>query len=175
MNPCIKKMQYAVRGPLVIRATEIEKVRWVLNESFSSSSLHTWYQKIYAPLSWIAVIGCPSKSKRNCSDSWNCAAFWQPAISSHRWAEYLIRLQKRLFNESFYCHFICPLILTGTSSRCQETLWLGEWHIWNCVQALKWISTIKVIKANIGDAHAMGNKPIVFIRQVHDDLRWTIC
>ena len=26
MNPCIKKMQYAVRGPLVIRATEIEKV-----------------------------------------------------------------------------------------------------------------------------------------------------
>jgi len=25
MNPCIKKMQYAVRGPLVIRATEIEK------------------------------------------------------------------------------------------------------------------------------------------------------
>jgi hypothetical protein len=27
MNPCIKKMEYAVRGPLVIRATEIEKVR----------------------------------------------------------------------------------------------------------------------------------------------------
>ena len=26
MNPCIKKMQYAVRGPLVIRATAIEKV-----------------------------------------------------------------------------------------------------------------------------------------------------
>ncbi len=26
MNPCIKKMEYAVRGPLVIRATEIEKV-----------------------------------------------------------------------------------------------------------------------------------------------------
>ena len=26
MNPCIKKMQYAVRGPLVIRATELEKV-----------------------------------------------------------------------------------------------------------------------------------------------------
>jgi len=25
MNPCIKKMQYAVRGPLVIRATELEK------------------------------------------------------------------------------------------------------------------------------------------------------
>jgi len=25
MNPCIKKMQYAVRGPLVIRATQIEK------------------------------------------------------------------------------------------------------------------------------------------------------
>lgn len=25
MNPCIKKMEYAVRGPLVIRATEIEK------------------------------------------------------------------------------------------------------------------------------------------------------
>merc|ERR1719273_1059925 len=25
LNPCIKKMQYAVRGPLVIRATEIEK------------------------------------------------------------------------------------------------------------------------------------------------------
>lgn len=25
MNPCIKKMQYAVRGPLVLRATEIEK------------------------------------------------------------------------------------------------------------------------------------------------------
>ena len=116
------------------------------------------------------MIGCPSKSKRNCSDSWNCAAFWQPAISSHRWAEYLIRLQKRLFNESFYCHFICPLILTGTSSRCQETLWLGECYIWNCVQALKWISNVKVIKANIGDAHAMGNKPIVFIRQVHHDL-----
>ena len=26
MNPCIKKMEYAVRGPLVIRATAIEKV-----------------------------------------------------------------------------------------------------------------------------------------------------
>ena len=25
MNPCLKKMEYAVRGPLVIRATEIEK------------------------------------------------------------------------------------------------------------------------------------------------------
>ena len=25
MNPCIKTMEYAVRGPLVIRATEIEK------------------------------------------------------------------------------------------------------------------------------------------------------
>ena len=49
MNPCIKKMQYAVRGPLVIRATEIEKVRWLLNESFSSSSLHNWYQKNLRP------------------------------------------------------------------------------------------------------------------------------
>ena len=27
MNPCIKKMEYAVRGPLVIRATAIEKVQ----------------------------------------------------------------------------------------------------------------------------------------------------
>ena len=26
MNPCIKKMEYAVRGPLVIRANAIEKV-----------------------------------------------------------------------------------------------------------------------------------------------------
>jgi len=25
MNPCVKTMEYAVRGPLVIRATEIEK------------------------------------------------------------------------------------------------------------------------------------------------------
>ena len=25
LNPCIKTMEYAVRGPLVIRATEIEK------------------------------------------------------------------------------------------------------------------------------------------------------
>ena len=25
MNPCVKEMEYAVRGPLVIRATEIEK------------------------------------------------------------------------------------------------------------------------------------------------------
>lgn len=25
LNPCIKEMEYAVRGPLVIRATEIEK------------------------------------------------------------------------------------------------------------------------------------------------------
>ena len=29
MNPCIKKMEYAVRGPLVIRATAIEKVGMV--------------------------------------------------------------------------------------------------------------------------------------------------
>ena len=28
MNPCIKKMEYAVRGPLVIRANQIEKVRF---------------------------------------------------------------------------------------------------------------------------------------------------
>ena len=27
MNPCIKKMKYAVRGPLVIRATAVEKVQ----------------------------------------------------------------------------------------------------------------------------------------------------
>ena len=27
MNPCIKKMEYAVRGPLVIRATAIEQVQ----------------------------------------------------------------------------------------------------------------------------------------------------
>ena len=134
MNPCIKKMQYAVRGPLVIRATEIEKVRWLLNESISSSSssnyflafegpkyivwsnpwlswiiqyqsLHTWYEKIHGLLSWIAVIGCPSKSKRNCSDSWNCAAFWQPATSSHRWTEYLIRLEKH-FSLSFHLSLI---------------------------------------------------------------------
>jgi hypothetical protein len=25
MNPCVKEMEYAVRGPLVIRAVEIEK------------------------------------------------------------------------------------------------------------------------------------------------------
>ena len=25
MNPCVKVMEYAVRGPLVIRASEIEK------------------------------------------------------------------------------------------------------------------------------------------------------
>lgn len=25
LNPCVKRMEYAVRGPLVIRATEIEK------------------------------------------------------------------------------------------------------------------------------------------------------
>lgn len=35
MNPQVKKMEYAVRGPLVIRATEIEKelqaVRWLCN------------------------------------------------------------------------------------------------------------------------------------------------
>ena len=31
MNPCIKKMEYAVRGPLVIRATEIEKVMHIVN------------------------------------------------------------------------------------------------------------------------------------------------
>ena len=30
MNPCIKKMEYAVRGPLVIRATAIEKVKQFL-------------------------------------------------------------------------------------------------------------------------------------------------
>ena len=30
MNPCIKKMEYAVRGPLVIRATAIEKVSYLI-------------------------------------------------------------------------------------------------------------------------------------------------
>ena len=49
MNPCIKKMQYAVRGPLVIRATEIEKVRWLLNESFSSSSSSIYFLAFEGP------------------------------------------------------------------------------------------------------------------------------
>ena len=31
-----------------------------------------------------------------------------------------------------------------------------------------------VIKANIGDAHAMGNKPITFIRQVAILIDWLI-
>ena len=42
MNPCVKKMEYAVRGPLVIRATEIEKeIQNVSNARISlSTSLH---------------------------------------------------------------------------------------------------------------------------------------
>ena len=38
MNPCIKKMEYAVRGPLVIRATAIEKVN--TNDFFQLSLCH---------------------------------------------------------------------------------------------------------------------------------------
>ena len=42
LNPCIKSMEYAVRGPLVIRATEIEKeiqkVRNTWNDAFSQLS-----------------------------------------------------------------------------------------------------------------------------------------
>ena len=78
MNPCIKKMEYAVRGPLVIRATAIEKVMvTTIEESFIHTIL--LYQELQAGV------------------------------------------QKPFKN---------------------------------------------VIKANIGDAHAMGNKPITFIRQV---------
>ena len=42
MNPCVKKMEYAVRGPLVIRATEIEKeIQNVSNARIPfSTSLH---------------------------------------------------------------------------------------------------------------------------------------
>ena len=36
MNPCVKKMEYAVRGPLVIRANEIEKE--IQNVSIKCSS-----------------------------------------------------------------------------------------------------------------------------------------
>ena len=43
MNPCIKTMEYAVRGPLVIRATEIEKelqkVKKIVTKSYSFDSL----------------------------------------------------------------------------------------------------------------------------------------
>ena len=79
MNPCIKKMEYAVRGPLVIRATAIEKV--MVHNKRVELFIHTilLYQELQAGV------------------------------------------QKPFKN---------------------------------------------VIKANIGDAHAMGNKPITFIRQV---------
>ena len=82
MNPCIKKMEYAVRGPLVIRATAIEKV-----------SVCAW---------------------------------------------------DRNFGSNIFNVFFCP----------QE------------IQAGVKKPFANVIKANIGDAHAMGNKPITFIRQV---------
>jgi hypothetical protein len=41
MNPAIKKMEYAVRGPLVIRATEIEKEIEKVGNSFSYVQLLT--------------------------------------------------------------------------------------------------------------------------------------
>ena len=78
MNPCIKKMEYAVRGPLVIRATAIEKVILIL------------------------------------------------------------RLETKNINNVF-----CQEIQDGVQKPFSS-----------------------VIKANIGDAHAMGNLPITFIRQV---------
>lgn len=48
MNPCIKQMEYAVRGPLVIRATEIEKEL----ESVSSqlNTISTYVQHIIYPV-----------------------------------------------------------------------------------------------------------------------------
>ena len=78
MNPCIKKMEYAVRGPLVIRATAIEKV-------------------------------------------------------------ILILTLKTRYIDNVFCQEIQDGVQKPFSS---------------------------VIKANIGDAHAMGNAPITFIRQV---------
>ena len=77
MNPCIKKMEYAVRGPLVIRATAIEKV---ILSSLSLDMIDTVF---------------------------------------------------------------CQEIQDGVQKPFSS-----------------------VIKANIGDAHAMGNRPITFIRQV---------
>ena len=44
MNPCIKKMEYAVRGPLVIRATAIEKV--VMVELRESEDFHSIFWAI---------------------------------------------------------------------------------------------------------------------------------
>ena len=42
LNPCIKTMEYAVRGPLVIRATEIEKeIQSVSRNAFWSYLLTT--------------------------------------------------------------------------------------------------------------------------------------
>ena len=42
MNPCIKKMEYAVRGPLVIRATQIEKVINVQKKNIKGANIFSW-------------------------------------------------------------------------------------------------------------------------------------
>ena len=43
MNPCIKRMEYAVRGPLVIRATEIEKVSQAILYKLGTGTCRYWY------------------------------------------------------------------------------------------------------------------------------------
>ncbi len=42
MNPAIKVMEYAVRGPLVIRAAEIEKELQAVSVSLQGLNLEVW-------------------------------------------------------------------------------------------------------------------------------------
>ena len=59
MNPCIKKMEYAVRGPLVIRATAVEKVQQHDNKNIITIFL----SKIDSP----AFRSCKMESRNLCN------------------------------------------------------------------------------------------------------------
>uniref|UniRef100_A0A2H1W0H2 alanine transaminase n=1 Tax=Spodoptera frugiperda TaxID=7108 RepID=A0A2H1W0H2_SPOFR len=118
MNPHVKKLQYAVRGPLVIRAAELEK-EIAKHDCFAEGG-----DGIPVPLA-------PYHDLNQCRTR-------EVAIADH-----ILEGTSVLSPCRAHRHCVPRAFLTGAQKPFK-----------------------RVIKANIGDAHAMGQKPITFIRQV---------
>lgn len=91
INPCIKSMEYAVRGPLVIRATEIEKEIESVSDFFLLSKICVLY---------LVELRRKAGTRKVVT---RCMTFWGPNVTFLQDFTYLLQIEYFVKNRIFFC------------------------------------------------------------------------
>ncbi|KAI8425869.1 hypothetical protein MSG28_004889 [Choristoneura fumiferana] len=138
INPNILKLEYAVRGPLVIRAAEIEKEL----EKLTMSGLKMISRSRL--LSGVAARWDAANSVQTPKNQVTQYRMASKAITIENINPNILKLEYAVRG---------PLVIRA--AEIEKELEKGAKKPFK-----------RVIKANIGDAHAMGQRPLTFVRQV---------